>query len=147
MRAAGDIYSTFPLHPPTAWLIASQGRRNSRNTAVQASSPPAFAGAKSRGSRIFETGGFENLKGNEMDEFTIERQIRQARRQAGNASQAEVMRIALERMGHDISQAEAERIAGMRRDMADAVENVLDGIRNNALAKIATILATRANPF
>lgn len=78
-----------------------------------------------------------------MDEFTIERQIRQARRQAGDGSQAEVLRIALERMGHDIGLAEAERIAGMRRDMADAVENVLDGIRNNAHAKLAAILAAR----
>lgn len=78
-----------------------------------------------------------------MDQILIERQIRLAHRQAGDGSQAEVLRIALERMGHDISQVEAERVAGIRRDMADAVANVLDGVRNNAHAKLAAILAAR----
>lgn len=77
-----------------------------------------------------------------MDQTTIERTIRQVKKD-GAASRGEILRRTMERMGHDIDINQANRAASLRQDLGDAAESILDGIRNNARAELARILATR----
>lgn len=78
-----------------------------------------------------------------MDEIMIERQLRKARREHGAADRTEAVRVALERMGHEVDEATVARAVALRADEVAAIESIATGIQNAAKNKISQMLAAR----